>query len=167
MGHHLHLLGACCLPACLGLASLATPQPLFLVNTSPSEPLGLYVRSKLPPAAGRLAAFHPPAAGRAYAAAHLPEIGRGGILKRLAAGPGSRVCAQGRVFLVNGRPLGTIQLHDHAGRALPRWEGCVTLGPGQFVAYSDRIPNSFDSRYYGPVGPAEIIGAYEPLWVRP
>ena len=166
MGHHLNLLAACCLPACLGLASLATPQPLFLINTSPSEPLGLYVRSALPPATGRLAAFHPPALGRAYASAHLPQIGRGGILKRLAAGQGSQVCAHDQVFLVNGQ-LGAIRLHDDAGRALPRWEGCLTLGPDQFVAYSDRIPNSFDSRYYGPVGPADIIGAYEPLWVRP
>lgn len=84
----------------------------------------------------------------------------------LAAGPGSRVCALDQVLLINGRQMGPIWPRDRAGRPLPHWEGCLTLGPGEFLAYSERIPNSFDSRYYGPVGQADLIGAYEPLWVR-
>lgn len=149
------------------MASLAAPQPLFLINTSPSEPLGLYVRVPATPAAGRLAAFRPPAAGRAYAKAHLPEVGRGGILKTLVAGAGDQACADGRVLRVNGRILGSIHDHDRAGRMLPHWSGCRTLLAGEFLAFSDRIPNSYDSRYYGPVGEADLIGVFAPLWVRP
>lgn len=167
MAHHLTMLAACCLPASLALAGLAAPQPLFLINTSPSEPVGLYIRAAGEPTVGRLAAFRPPQGGRAYAQAYLPEIGAGGILKTLVAGPGSQICAEQDLFRINGRLMGPIHRRDSAGRLLPHWEGCLTLGRGQYAAFSNRIPNSFDSRYYGPVNQADVIGAFEPLWVRP
>ena len=165
MARFLILVAWCCIPASLAAASMAAPQPLFLINTSPSEPLGLYVRSSLPPGPGRLAAFHTPPPGRRYAEAHLPEIGSGGILKTLVAGPQSQVCALGGVLSVDQRTLGSIHQHDRAGRVLPHWEGCRTLAAGEYFAFSDRIPNSFDSRYYGPVTERDLIGVFEPLWV--
>lgn len=166
MARLLTLLAWCCIPASLAVASMAAPQPLFLINTSPSEPVGLYVRSPLPPEPGRLAAFPTPPPGRRYAQAHLPKIAAGGILKTLVAGPQSQVCAVGGVFSVDRRALGSIHQQDRAGRALPHWEGCRTLAAGEYVAFSDRIPNSFDSRYYGPVAERDLIGVFEPLWVR-
>ncbi|CAN7609809.1 S26 family signal peptidase [Phenylobacterium sp. LjRoot164] len=165
MGRHLHLLAACCLPASLALAGMAAPQPLILINTSPSEPLGLYRRAPGPPERGRLAAFRVPAAGQSYAAAHLPQIGRGGVLKSLVGAAGDEVCAD-EVLRLNGRVLGPIAPHDRVGRPLPRWRGCKVLQKDEFLAFSSRIPTSFDSRYYGPVGEEDLIGVFEPLWVR-
>jgi len=147
------------------MASLAAPQPLFLINTSPSEPKGLYVRSPLSPDVGRLVAFHVPPAGRAYVAAHMPQIGKGGVLKALVGGPGSQLCADDGVLRLDGRALGPIHARDRAGRALPQWRGCRMLRPGEYAVFSGRITNSLDSRYYGPVRDADLIGVFEPLWV--
>ena len=167
MDRRLAVIAACCIPASLAMAGLVAPQPLFLINTSPSEPTGLYVRDFGDPAPGRLVAFRPPTAGRAYADAYLPEIGRGGILKTFVGQAGDRACAEDGVLRLNGKALGRIQATDGAGRPLPRWSGCLVLGAGQHLAFSDRIPNSYDSRYYGPVSREDVIGVFEPLWVRP
>jgi conjugative transfer signal peptidase TraF len=161
------LLVACALPAVLGLASLVAPRPLVLFNTSPSELFGFYLRSAAPPGPGRIVAFRPPAPARAYALAHLPEIGPGGILKHLVGRAGDRVCAEAGELRVNGRRVGAIRAVDRSGRPLPRWRGCVTLAADQYLAFSDRIPNSFDSRYYGPVARSDVIGVFTPLWVWP
>ena len=167
MGRHLHLIAACCVPASLAMAGLAGPQPLFLINTSPSEPLGLYVRVGGAPGPGRLGAFPPPAAAQAYARAHLPEIGRGGILKTLVGEAGDQACAENGLLTLNGGVLAPIRSHDSAGRALPHWTGCRILQSGEHLAFSNRVPNSFDSRYYGPIAEADLIGIFEPLWTKP
>lgn len=164
---HRLLVAACALPASLAMAARLAPQPTFLINTSPSEPPGLYIRSAAGPAPGRLAAFRTPEPGRLYAAAHLREIGRGGILKTLVGGAGDRACVAAGTLTLNGRPLGRVLDRDRRGRPLPRWTGCRTLGPGEYLAFSGRIPNSYDSRYYGPVRDADLIGVFSPLWTRP
>ena len=81
----------------------------------------------------------------------------------MAAGQGTRVCA-GAELVVAGRALGPIADHDRAGRPLPRWRGCRRLSAGEYAVFSGRIPDSFDSRYYGPVSRAEILGVYAPIW---
>ena len=50
-------------------------------------------------------------------------------------------------------------------RTLPVWRGCRALRRGEFFVFSNRIPNSFDSRYYGPVTQAQILGVFQPLMV--
>jgi type IV secretory pathway protease TraF len=40
---------------------------------------------------------------------------------------------------------------DSRGRPLPVWHDRHTLGTDEFFVFSDRIPNSFDSRCYGPI----------------
>jgi len=155
---------------CVGLltlaaatAALAQPIPQLLYNGSASEPEGWYVRSPAPPALGRLIAFRVPPAGRAYARAHLPSVARGSILKTIAAVQGDKVCAVHNVLSVNGRVLGQISVRDRQGRGLPQWRGCRPMGRGEYFVFSDRIANSFDSRYYGPVRQDDLIGVYRPL----
>ena len=53
---------------------------------------------------------------------------------------------------------------DGAGRALPRWDGCRVLGPGDVFLLNAAAPDSFDGRYFGPVPTASIIGKATPLW---
>uniref|UniRef100_B0T9B2 Putative conjugal transfer protein n=1 Tax=Caulobacter sp. (strain K31) TaxID=366602 RepID=B0T9B2_CAUSK len=150
-------------PAPLAAAAIARPEPLLLINTSPSEPVGLYVATGQPARTGTRIAFRVPAPGRAYAARVLPERLRTSVLKTIAAGEGDHVCAGGAHLVINGRDVAPIAERDRRGQALPRWRQCRRLVRGEYFVFSARIPNSFDSRYYGPVQAGDVIGVYRPL----
>jgi conjugative transfer signal peptidase TraF len=150
-------------PLTLGAASLLTRAPVLLVNRSQSEPPGVWVISAQAAGPGRRIAFRIPEPGRAYAARAMPERLRSSILKSIIAGQGDHVCALKGRLVVNGRDLAPIADHDRHGAALPRWRGCRPLRGGEYFVFSSRIPNSFDSRYYGPVSSGDVIGVYRPL----
>ncbi|PVM88607.1 S26 family signal peptidase [Caulobacter endophyticus] len=154
---------AALIPAPLAAGAALLDAPLVLLNTSPSEPPGFYRRVQGAPAPGTLIAFRPPPAAMDYLRSAQPGRARGSILKAVMAGEGAEVCA-GAQLVVEGRRLGPIAERDRAGRPLPRWRGCRRLSAGEWVVFSGRIPNSFDSRYYGPVLDAEILGVYAPIW---
>jgi conjugative transfer signal peptidase TraF len=139
--------------AALAAASVLFADRQVVVNTSPSVPPGLYVRSSDPPTVGRLVDFRVPASGRPYVFA---RTGRDGydwyILKPVVAGPGDRVDSTGAWLRVNGRAVAPMPpAADAAGRPLPAWRAARVLGHGEFLVVSTRVPNSFDSRCYGPV----------------
>lgn len=150
-------------PAPLALAAGLVDAPVLLLNTSPSEPVGLYRRVRAEPAVGRMVAFRPPAAAQPYLRLAQPGRARGSILKTVAAGEGALACADAQLT-IDGRALGPVASKDRAGRPLPAWRGCRRLGRGEYMVFSDRIPNSFDSRYYGPVSETQLLGVYVPLW---
>jgi type IV secretory pathway protease TraF len=52
------------------------------------------------------------------------------------------------------------------GRPLPQWEGCETLGPGEFFLMMADVSDSFDGRYFGVTERRGIIGRLVPLWTR-
>jgi type IV secretory pathway protease TraF len=131
-----------------------------LWNDSASEPRGLYIRTDATPATGRIIAFRAPAAAFPYAEQRMGYLRRIPILKEIAAGEGAFVCARAGALTINGRWRGPILTQDRYGRLLPRWTGCRTLARGEFFVFSNRIPNSFDSRYYGPVTTAAIVGVF-------
>lgn len=150
----------------LALLRSAFAVPVLVYNPSPSEPTGFYRLTASAPAPGRLIAFHVPPAGLAYATAHIRYVVRNSILKEIVAGPGSTVCEHDGSVFVDGRRWGSVAGRDRNGDALPHWSGCQHLGAGEFFALSNRIPNSFDSRYYGPVKSADVLGVYAPLWTE-
>ena len=86
------------------------------------------------------------------------------LLKQVAAAEGDLVCTQGSTLAVNGRRLAPIYTVDPHGGRLPQWRGCRRLVAGELFVFSNRIPNSFDSRYYGPVSAQHVLGVYRPLW---
>jgi conjugative transfer signal peptidase TraF len=150
--------------AVAGAAVAALPHPIVLYNPSPSVPTGYYVRTGGAPAKGRLIAFHVPPLGRDYASAHVPYLVRGSILKPIAASGGDTVCTTGpKGLTINGNPIAPIAERDRRGVRLPHWRDCRRLRRDEYFVVSTRIPNSFDSRYYGPVTSAEIIGTFRPL----
>jgi type IV secretory pathway protease TraF len=54
---------------------------------------------------------------------------------------------------------------DAAGRTLPAWSGCFRLAANDiFLLSAD--PDSFDSRYLGPIDRAHVLGLALPVWVR-
>ncbi|MBI1684275.1 S26 family signal peptidase [Caulobacter hibisci] len=149
--------------AAVALGPPIRPAPPLLLNTSASEPVGLYLHQDQVPRVGRVIAFRPPPAAWPYVAAAMPARARGGILKTIGAGEGDRVCTRGGRLAVNGRDVAPIASRDSRGRSLPHWEGCRALGAGEYFVVSTRIPNSFDSRYYGPVRRQDVIGVYRAL----
>ena len=154
----------------IGLALLAASSVLFanrqiVINTSPSVPSGLYLRSTAAPAVGRIVDFRIPQAARNYIETRTGQNGEDWyILKPIIAGPGDRVDTTSEWLLINGRQIGPMPpTNDTDGRSLPVWRDNRVLGPDEFFVFSNRIPNSFDSRCYGPIARSQIDSVREVL----
>jgi conjugative transfer signal peptidase TraF len=154
------------------LVLLAPPVGLWAVrlNLSPSAPAGLWLRAPGQPGRGDwvMACLPPPVAEFGRLRGYHPEgppLGacRDGslrVLKQAVALPGDRVEVTARGVVVNGGLLpGTAPLsRDSQRRPLPRFPpGPYRLRPGEVWLLSGHIPNSWDSRYYGPVGRASVV----------
>lgn len=155
--------------ALLGCGVAATivlsPRPLLVWNASASAPIGLYRVGRVDGVGkgdmviARLAEpYRSLAAKRHYLPANVP------LVKRVAAVPGDRVCARGKLVFVNDR-LAVARLEaDARGRAMPWWRGCVRLGPTQLLLLMTSNPASFDGRYFGISERRDVIGRAKPLW---
>ena len=149
------------------LGTIAHPPMVRLLwNASASAPIGLYlIEPDAPLEVGDMVAAQAPdgarqlAATRGYLPSGVP------LVKRIAATEGSRVCALQARIIVNGRTLAHRRKRDAAGRAMPWWNGCRRLQPGQLLLVN-RAAGSFDSRYFGPVERAAILGKAVLLWQR-
>jgi conjugative transfer signal peptidase TraF len=144
---------------------IAGAAPSALLNLTPSEPLGFYVRTSGRPEVGRLIAFRPPGVAAAVGDGRLARYPS--FLKQVAAAGGDLVCADRRRVSINGVPAGVIAQADHLGRTLPHWAACRRLGDGEVFVLSNRVSNSFDSRYFGPVALSTVLGVYRPIWTAP
>lgn len=149
----------------LGITAYARPALLIVENASASAPLGFYrvlparpirrgdlVLAWAPPAARRLAAR------RGYLPASVP------LVKRVSALDGDTVCADGAAIRIDGWRVATRLAADRKGRKLPAWSGCQILGRGQVFLLMAAVPDSFDGRYFGPIGTRAVIGRLVPLW---
>jgi conjugative transfer signal peptidase TraF len=146
------------LPSVLG-------QRVVVINTSPSVAPGLYIRSTAKPAVGETVDFLIPSVARPYVRERTGQEGRAWyILKPIVAGPGDRVDTTGPSLVINGRIIAPMPTErDGAGRKLPVWRENRVLGPDEFFVFSSRIPNSFDSRCYGPILRKDIASVRRPL----
>jgi conjugative transfer signal peptidase TraF len=142
------------------------PVPHLVWNASSSAPVGLYhvvpihvlqrgdmVVARLKPAAAQLAAT------REYLPFGVP------VVKRIAAVPGDRVCADRVLISINGRPAAARLAADSRGRPLPVWHGCTTLDSRQYLLLNESL-GSFDGRYFGPTNASAIVGLASPIWLR-
>jgi conjugative transfer signal peptidase TraF len=156
--------------ALLGIASLAilfpkTGTPVLLWNASPSVAIGLYRLTTRPPLTGALAVIRLPEPLRILAETR-GYLRKGALLiKPVAAGAGDTVCRHGPLVTINGRIVAHARTLDAVGRPLPAWSGCFRLARNDiFVLSAD--PDSFDSRYLGPIDRAHVLGLALPVWVR-
>jgi conjugative transfer signal peptidase TraF len=156
--------------ALLGIALLAVlcPKagvPVMLWNASPSVPIGLYRLTSRPSRTAVLAVIRLPEPLRMLAETR-GYLRKGALLiKPVAAGAGDTVCRHGALVTINGRMAARARTLDAAGRPLPAWSGCFKLGASDiFVLSAD--PDSFDSRYIGPIDRADVVGLALPIWVR-
>lgn len=148
-----------------GAAALANGTPWILYPHTPSLPLGLYVRTLDASAVGSIIAFRVPKVAIDYKRSIGERVEPDFLfMKPVIAGPGDHVChLQLGSLELNGKPIADVVAEDRLGRPLPVWQGCEVLGPGRYFTLSDYVPNSFDSRHYGPIHTADILGVYRPL----
>lgn len=151
----------------LALGPLAGRKPLLIWNASASAPIGLYrLDPTASPMPGDRVAWRPSPvwsrwmAERNYLPEGLP------LLKPLAATAPSVVCRQQDRILVDGRIVARARARDAAGRPLPRWSGCIALAPDAVFLLAPEVPDSLDSRYFGPVDRRDLLGRVVPIRVR-
>ena len=151
--------------AAWGILPTFVGHRVIVINTSPSVAPGLYIRWRIEPGVAQIIDFRIPERGRLYVQKRTgQDCDDWYILKPIAAGPGDRVDTMGDWLVINGRRIAPMPpSNDHAGRSLPVWHGNRALGPDEFFVFSARIPNSFDSRCYGPVLRQQIESVRKPL----
>lgn len=148
----------------LATSASLVPTPRLVWNASASAPIGFYWRVAGRPSRGDLVLARAPlwarrlAAERRYLPLNIP------IIKRVAAVAGDVVCASGDAISIDGRAVAHRLSSDRMGRPLPSWEGCETLGAGEFFLLMPEVPDSFDGRYFGVTERRDIIGRLVPLW---
>jgi conjugative transfer signal peptidase TraF len=151
----------------VGTSLFIQPRPLIIYNASASAPLGFYrVLSENAFRRGDLVLVKTPDSVRGLAAArnYLPL--NVDLVKRIAALQSDRVCAINGIVSINGKAVVRQLAADNEGRPLPRWSGCQVLGAGEVFLLMEKVPDSFDSRYFGPVRAGSIIGRLVPIWLR-
>lgn len=153
-------IGAVVIPA------FVRPVPRLVWNASASVPVGLYAaRPSAGAKLGDLVAAHAPApvarlmAERGYLPLRVP------MLKHVAAVAGQRVCRAGLMVTIDGKRVAEARERDRAGRSLPAWSGCRTLGAGDVFLLNPASGASFDGRYFGPVPARRIVAVLTPLWL--
>ncbi|MFG1345515.1 S26 family signal peptidase [Xanthobacter autotrophicus DSM 431] len=141
------------------------PDIRFIWNASASVPIGLYrIVSGDPVGVTDLAVVMPPEGLAAFldARGYLP---RGlPLIKRVLALGGTEVCRSGAEIIAYGMAYGQARLRDTRGRPLPVWQGCRMLHAGEAFLMNRDSPDSFDSRYFGPLPLSTVVGRAIPLW---
>lgn len=163
--------------AVLGIAALCAPDVLpqrtqIVYNASDSVARGWYrvqhvaQLGRAPHALrpGTLVLVHLPAAAAALAAQRGYLPGGTPLLKRVAAVAPQRVCVRGRALHIDGAAAAALRARDGVHRPLPAWDGCRRLVEGEVLLLGDADAASFDSRYFGPLDAAAVIGVARPLW---
>jgi conjugative transfer signal peptidase TraF len=144
------------------------------VNTSKSIALGLYWTSGRPVQRGAYVLLCPPQIGtiqearrRGYLAAGFCPGGYGYMMKRILAMGGDIVTVDAGGVRVNGDllPFSAPLEKDLAGRSMPRFRvNRQVLGASEVLLMSDVSGTSFDARYFGPVGRAQIRTVIVPVF---
>ena len=167
-------LSACGLAA-LVWASFVHPLPRLTYNPSDSVAVGWYRvdpldhRTSSPPrplSVDSIVLVPLPAEAAALAAqrGYLPT--RIPLLKRVGAVAPQEVCIADGSVRIDGVPSAAVLPADRWGRPLPSWPQCRRLRPGELFLLSATNPASFDSRYFGPVSAAAVIGVARPVWLE-
>lgn len=140
-------------------------QPFLIWNATASVPPGLYRLSHVPPVRGDIVTVRLPRsiAELASARGYLPSNVL--LLKPLSATAGDHVCRRGSLVFINGALRAIALATDSRGQSLPIWQGCVKLGPDEFVFIGARR-DSYDSRYFGPIRTSQILGRSVPIWTN-
>lgn len=145
----------------------------FRIVLTQSVPRGLYRAVDVPLLRGTLVAFclSPAVATFATARGYVPwgtcPGGTQPVVKMIGALAGDTVELRPDAILVNGAPLPNSATlpHDSRGRALPRIpRGRYHVTADECWLFATHIPESWDSRYFGPVKRAQILSTARAVW---
>jgi conjugative transfer signal peptidase TraF len=142
------------------------------INVTPSEPLGLWriVPLERPVMVGDLLFVCPPQGStstfgleRGYFRIGLCPGGTAPLIKAVAALPGARV-GVGTDVAIGGiaLPSSRISQSDGQGRPLVPWSGGIV--PAGYVFLHSPFAGSYDSRYFGPIPAAGVLGVARPVF---
>jgi len=158
---------------CAGMyAASSRLAHVIKINTTDSMPIGIYIMRSDAITVGRIVVACPPEAAariglvNGYLERGSCASGAAPVLKYVVATGGSHVDVTHAGIVVNGRLLDNsiARRNDRHGRPIPHFHfGAYRLGEDEVWLYSP-APWSWDSRYFGPVSKAEIIGAASPLF---
>ena len=131
------------------------------------------------PADGRIVVFHPPV-GAEQERCPDPSAGVGRsrpcdaaatadqseyFIKRVIAGPGQRLAIRAGQVYVDGRPLRERYARPCGSGPQCSFSGAITVPAGDWFMMGDNRGDSDDSRFWGPVPRAWIIGtAFAAYW---
>lgn len=138
-------------------------RPVLLWNASPSVPLGLYLITAAPSSTGNIVAVRLPSSAAQLAARRSYLSESAVLLKPIAATAGDRVCRFSTYVFVRRKLVAQALATDHHARPLPRWHGCRTLRARELFLLGASA-DSFDSRYFGPIGSEVVIGTAALIW---
>ncbi len=160
--------------AIAGLAAIAAAAWLggYRINTTPSYPLGLWRIEALgrPAVKGDLVFICPPLTPAFMMAFERGYIRRGlcpgqfsPLIKTVVATEGQSVDI-GEHVSVEGLPVAHSRVHrvDAAGRALSAWQGGGV--PPRYLFLHSNFAGSYDSRYFGPIPAAGLLGRAVPIY---
>ena len=85
------------------------------------------------------------------------------LLKRVGAVAPQNVCIEDGRVRIDGVTVAHVLLIDALARPLPSWTHCRQLAEGELFLLSTTNPASFDSRYFGPIDRANVIGVAQRL----
>lgn len=162
------LTGAGAALAALLLPVMHRPQLRLVWNASASVPLGLYgIEPNTTPRIGDLVAVRTSPTLTRFMAERRYVEANALLVKPVAALTGMNFCRTNMRVTIDGRAVATALPRDRFGRPLPRWSGCRRVARNELVLIAPALRASFDSRYFGPVDRAQVIGRAIPLWTWP
>ena len=152
--------------AALAAAAWLHPRPRLIWNASASAPLGLYRLAAIsaPRAHMLVAIMPPPGLARWLARRHYLALATP-LIKHVAARQGALVCREGARVTIGGRLIARARMRDSQGRVLPVWSGCRIVARNAVFVLND-VPDSLDSRYFGALPTAGLLGQAIPLLTR-
>ena len=161
--------------AALTWAAYVQPLPRLVYNPSDSVAVGWYrvdplhyqpgsLPRPVPVGSIVLTMLSPEAAALAAQRRYLPT--RVPLLKRVGAIAPQHVCIFDALVWIDGVPVAAVLPVDRLGRPLSSWPHCRRLEPGDLFLLSATNPASFDSRDFGPVSAAAVIGVAHPVWLE-
>lgn len=157
----------------LSFAAITGGLSGYRLNLTPSMPLGIWKRSSVVHRGSYVAACIPAdgeAAQLAIERGYLPHGqcpgGFAPLLKQIAAIPGDTVTLTDEEVWINGASLLDSQAlsNDSTDRPLvPFPRGTYRVLPGEYWLFATNLPQSFDSRYFGPVRESSILTSLVPV----
>jgi type IV secretory pathway protease TraF len=145
----------------VAVAMLAVPVSAggarLVWNFTPSAPVGLYSIEREAWRKGDRVAVRP-APALADLLDQMGILKRGRLLiKTVAAADGDQVCRVGTTLTINGHASAIARSVTSIGKKLPAWEGCQMLSADEVLLLGE-TEESFDGRYFGVTGAAEVVG---------